>query len=141
MLIVSNTADPCVTLSSSLEPLSDPLSPPRITPLASGRELNALLGPSSRLLIQNSPGHCSLGSVSRGTMGYYRRYFLKGELPEDETMTQVDKGYFPTDEQEFEKGDMQEGWVMVGENEEEDDKLRRVAEAMAKSWAECARAY
>lgn len=38
MLIISNTADP-------------------ITPLASGREINKLLGNSSRLLIQNSPGH------------------------------------------------------------------------------------
>ncbi|KAK4698292.1 hypothetical protein P7C70_g7988, partial [Phenoliferia sp. Uapishka_3] len=76
MLIVSNTADP-------------------ITPLSSGRELNDLMGPSSRLLIQNSPGHCSLGSVSRCTMTKYRDYFLDGVLPPDEFMCEVDERYFP----------------------------------------------
>lgn len=76
MLIISNTADP-------------------ITPLSSGRELNALMGNSSRLLIQNSPGHCSLGSVSRCTSRHIKRYFLYGELPEDEFTCEIDQGYFP----------------------------------------------
>ncbi|KAM0746142.1 hypothetical protein T439DRAFT_350818 [Meredithblackwellia eburnea MCA 4105] len=76
MLIVSNTADP-------------------ITPLASGRELNELMGNSSRLVIQNSPGHCSLGSVSSCTQKRYREYFLEGKLPEDGEVCEVDQGYFP----------------------------------------------
>jgi pimeloyl-ACP methyl ester carboxylesterase len=42
MLVVGNTADP-------------------ITPLTSAREINQLMGDSSRLIIQDSPGHCSLG--------------------------------------------------------------------------------
>ncbi|KAI5479164.1 alpha/beta-hydrolase [Pseudohyphozyma bogoriensis] len=79
MLIVSNTADP-------------------ITPLASGREINALMGNSSRLLIQNSPGHCSLGSVSVCTSRAYRDYFVSGKLPENEKLCEVDRGYFPSTE-------------------------------------------
>ncbi|ORY92735.1 TAP-like protein-domain-containing protein [Leucosporidium creatinivorum] len=109
MLIISNTADP-------------------ITPLASGRELNALMGPSSRLLIQNSPGHCSIGSVSACTMGHYRRYLLHGELPENEKLCEVDRGYFPGSERKE-----------VELMSEEERELSGVGEEMALAWAELAR--
>ncbi|KAL8283847.1 hypothetical protein RQP46_005279 [Phenoliferia psychrophenolica] len=105
MLIVSNTADP-------------------ITPLTSGRELNNLMGPSSRLLIQNSPGHCSLGSVSHCTSGWYKDYFLNGKLPPDEFMCEVDAGYFPG-------GDgVQVEEVLSGEKAE----LRERSRDMAAAW-------
>lgn len=104
MLIVSNTADP-------------------ITPLASGRELNALMGNSSRLLIQNSPGHCSLGSVSVCTIKAYRAYFLDAHTPDDETLCEVDQGYFPlgTDEE-----------VQVKWHSEEDAELYEISQGIAK---------
>ncbi|KAK4056851.1 hypothetical protein OIO90_002101 [Microbotryomycetes sp. JL221] len=81
MLIISNTVDP-------------------ITPLTSGREIHRHMGNSSRLLIQNSVGHCSVSSVSRCTVKRWQRYFLFGELPKDEEVCEIDKGYFPVDENE-----------------------------------------
>lgn len=84
------------------------------------------MGPSSRLLIQNSPGHCSIGSVSACTMGYYRRYLLHGELPEDEKVCEVDRGYFPGSERR--KG--------VSVMSEEERELSAMGEEMAKAWIE-----
>ncbi|THH10618.1 hypothetical protein EW145_g1198 [Phellinidium pouzarii] len=79
ILIVSNTADP-------------------VTPLASGRLVNTLLSDSSRLLIQNSPGHCSLGLASLCTMKAYRAYFVNGTLPPNEFVCEVDESPFPKEE-------------------------------------------
>ncbi|KAK4047005.1 hypothetical protein OIV83_005691 [Microbotryomycetes sp. JL201] len=76
MLIVSNTVDP-------------------ITPLTSGREIKESMGDSARLLVQNSVGHCSLSSVSKCTVGHYQRYLLHGELPDKDTLCEIDRGYFP----------------------------------------------
>lgn len=54
------------------------------------------MGPSSRLLVQKSSGHCSLSTASSCTQAVFRRFFVHGELPEDETMCEVDRpGYFP----------------------------------------------
>lgn len=130
MLIISNTADPFVL--SSFLPSSMPLpltaALHSITPLASGRELNSLMGSSSRLLIQNSPGHCSLGSVSHCTVGHYRRYLLDGELPEDEKVCEVDRGYFPGSEKKD-----------VSAMNEEEMELSRVGAEMANAWLEVSR--
>lgn len=124
MLIVSNTADPLSLHRSYLSfPLSADVPSARITPLASGRELNALMGNSSRLLIQNSPGHCSLGSVSVCTIKAYRAYFLDAHTPDDETLCEVDQGYFPlgTDEE-----------VQVKWHSEEDAELYEISQGIAK---------
>lgn len=104
MLLISNTADP-------------------ITPLTSGQELNRvsrflrsqtsglpqkiwlclrpfhlhrlqLMGSSSRLLIQKSPGHTSRTSDSNCTTMHYRRYFLEGYLPQDNTECEVVDNFF-----------------------------------------------
>lgn len=104
MLIVSNTHDP-------------------ITPLTSGRELNTLMGDSSTLLVQKSAGHCSLGSVSVCTQRWYRRYFVDGLLPDDETLCEIDKGYFPADAPA----------VNVGRTEEEKE-LAELSEKVAAAW-------
>ena len=53
------------------------------------------MGDSSRLLIQNSVGHCTLTSVSICTARYWRNYFLEGSLPENEHVCQIDRGYLP----------------------------------------------
>ncbi|KAI5114646.1 hypothetical protein M0805_009165, partial [Coniferiporia weirii] len=78
ILIVSNTADP-------------------VTPIASGRLVNSLLHDSSRLLIQNSPGHCSLGLTSLCTVKAYRAFFTNGTLPPNEFVCEVDEAPFPAD--------------------------------------------
>ena len=71
-------------------------------------------------------------------MRYYRRYFLDAELPEDETMCDIDAGYFPKSPE----SETEEDWVMVEPKEsEEDKKIREVAEAFARSWADYARVY
>lgn len=109
MLIISNKADP-------------------ITPLASGREINKLMGNSSRLLIQNSPGHCSLSGVSASTARHYRNYFVHGILPENEELSEIDEGYFPID------GKVN-GGEMIFETEEIKE-LREISRGMSKGWEE-----
>jgi hypothetical protein len=56
MLIVSNTADP-------------------ITPIASGLLINRHMANSSRIVIQNGPGHCSPALVSLCTLKVQREYW------------------------------------------------------------------
>lgn len=113
MLIVSNTADPITPLSSGQE--INEVSLLRRCPLnyllfsiSNFLELTRcrrrllfnlfsrqLMGSSSRLLIQDSPGHCSLGSVSNCTTTHYRRYYLEGYVPEDNFKCGIDAGFFP----------------------------------------------
>lgn len=84
---------------------------------------------SSRLLIQNSPGHCSLSSVSICTAKYWRDYFLDGTLPEDETLCEVDQGYFPTAAFGVEGGED------LKNNESEDIKeLREIVGDLVRGW-------
>ncbi|KAM0787663.1 hypothetical protein ACM66B_003726 [Microbotryomycetes sp. NB124-2] len=101
MLIISNTVDP-------------------ITPLTSGKEIKKSMGDSARLLIQNSVGHCSLSSVSKCTVGHWQRYFLTGQLPENEELCEIDKGYFP------ETADTRGLQQVAG--------LAEDAEAMSRAW-------
>jgi TAP-like protein len=103
MLIISNTADP-------------------ITPRASGEEIHKLMGKSSRLLIQDSPGHCSLSSVSPCTLGWYRSYLVNGTLPENHFMCKVEGSYFKDPDAE-KKAELKE------------DELLRLAHEIAKAWA------
>ncbi|TFY83522.1 hypothetical protein EWM64_g478 [Hericium alpestre] len=72
ILIHSNTADP-------------------VTPIASGRHVRELLGlNSSRLAIQDSPGHCSVSAQSVCTVNITRAYFKDGSLPPDGHICPVD---------------------------------------------------
>ncbi|EMD36744.1 hypothetical protein CERSUDRAFT_114655 [Gelatoporia subvermispora B] len=71
ILIVSNTADP-------------------ITPIVSGRLVNSLLPQSSRLLVQDSPGHCSLNLPSLCTAKYVKSYYRDGELPPEGAVCKPD---------------------------------------------------
>ena len=79
MLIVSNTADP-------------------ITPRNSGEEIHKLMGSSSRILIQDSPGHCSVSSASPCTLAVYARYFVNGTLPKNHQLCKVQDEYFKKDQ-------------------------------------------
>lgn len=58
-----------------------------ITPLTSSVH-NAKYFANSSVLVQNSYGHCSLGTPSRCTMEARRRYFQTGELLENGTICQ-----------------------------------------------------
>ena len=58
-----------------------------ITPLTSS-VYNAGYFANSSVLVQNSYGHCSLGTPSRCTMEARKRYFQTGELPKNGTLCQ-----------------------------------------------------
>ncbi|KAK7682659.1 hypothetical protein QCA50_014042 [Cerrena zonata] len=64
ILLVSNTADP-------------------VTPITSGHSVVDLLGNSSRLLVVDSPGHCSLSLESLCMVHHVQAYFANGTLPEE----------------------------------------------------------
>ncbi|KAI0372414.1 hypothetical protein BV20DRAFT_1050746 [Pilatotrama ljubarskyi] len=76
ILIISNTADPA-------------------TPLVNGKLVHETLGNSSRLLVQDSPGHCSLALPSLCTVRAMRAFFANGTLPQEGTVCSVDASPFP----------------------------------------------
>ncbi|KAI0827447.1 TAP-like protein-domain-containing protein [Trametes gibbosa] len=102
LLIVSNTADP-------------------VTPLSNGRMVHEELKNSSRLLIQTSPGHCSLALPSLCTVGHLRAYFANGTLPADETHCPVDASPFPQ---------LGAARILSAEEEEILEGVRRVSEVV-----------
>ncbi|KAF7333329.1 hypothetical protein MVEN_02348200 [Mycena venus] len=75
MLIVSNTMDP-------------------ITPIESGIRINSLMPDSTRMIIQDGPGHCSSAIPTLCTMKLIRGYYA-GTLPENGTMCGTAYTYFP----------------------------------------------
>ncbi|KAF7290832.1 hypothetical protein MIND_01324400 [Mycena indigotica] len=75
MLIVSNTMDP-------------------ITPIESGLRINSLMPESSRIIIQDGPGHCSLAITTLCTAKLVRDYYA-GKLPENGTICATDYDFFP----------------------------------------------
>jgi hypothetical protein len=58
-------------------------------------------------------------------MGHYRRYLLHGELPENDKMCEVDRGYFPGSERKE-----------VRVFSEEERELSAIGEEMVKAWTE-----
>lgn len=60
-----------------------------ITPLTSAVHNSGYFANSS-VLVQNSYGHCSMGTPSRCTMEARKRYFQTGELPKNGTVCQPD---------------------------------------------------
>ncbi|KAJ7101484.1 hypothetical protein B0H15DRAFT_816241 [Mycena belliarum] len=75
MLIVSNTMDP-------------------ITPIQSGLLINALMPDSSRIIIQDGPGHCSTAIPTLCTTKLVRGYFA-GTLPANGTTCETSYRFFP----------------------------------------------
>ncbi|KAJ7753637.1 hypothetical protein DFH07DRAFT_744348 [Mycena maculata] len=78
MLIVSNTMDP-------------------ITPIQSGLRINSLMPDSTRLIIQNGPGHCSTAIPTLCTTKLVRGYYA-GTLPQNGTMCETSYTFFPDPE-------------------------------------------
>ncbi|KLO10606.1 hypothetical protein SCHPADRAFT_999478 [Schizopora paradoxa] len=99
ILIVSNTADP-------------------VTPIASGKLVHKLLADSSALLVQNSPGHCSLAVGSLCTMKAFRKYYDSGELPPEGTICETDEPLFPDPDNDMH---------LFGDKTKEDAALLRAA--------------
>ncbi|KAJ7248857.1 Alpha/Beta hydrolase protein [Mycena haematopus] len=75
MLIVSNTMDP-------------------ITPIESGMRINSLMPDSTRIIIQDGPGHCSTAIPTLCTRKLVREYYA-GILPENGTMCDTSYTFFP----------------------------------------------
>ncbi|KAG8624462.1 hypothetical protein KVT40_007529 [Elsinoe batatas] len=72
------TANPILFVSSKHDP---------ITPLVSARNVTKAF-PGSRLLVQNSVGHCASSIPSDCTMTYMQEYFTNGTLPKKHTICQ-----------------------------------------------------
>ncbi|KAI9056407.1 alpha/beta-hydrolase [Trametes sanguinea] len=106
ILIVSNTADP-------------------ITPLATGKLVNDRFGSSSRLLVQDSAGHCALAMPSLCMIGNMRAFFADGTLPEEGTVCPMDGSQFPDP-------DAANAYSM--EDKRMLESARRVAKSMLKKW-------
>nr|GAT45843.1 predicted protein [Mycena chlorophos] len=75
MLIVSNTMDP-------------------ITPIQSGLLINSLMPHSSRMIIQDGPGHCSTAIATPCTQKLVRDYYA-GVVPANGTMCGMEYEFFP----------------------------------------------
>jgi len=76
MLIIGNTADP-------------------VTPVVNARKVNGLLSNSSRLIVQDGSGHCSVAMTSVCTFKAIKGYLLRGELPPDGLVCSTDERLFP----------------------------------------------
>ncbi|KAH8102225.1 TAP-like protein-domain-containing protein [Cristinia sonorae] len=79
MLILSSTADP-------------------VTPMASALKVQARLGDSARLLLQDGPGHATSSLPSLCTSRYARAYFTNGTLPPKDARCKPDFTPFPSSE-------------------------------------------
>ncbi|THG99485.1 hypothetical protein EW026_g2874 [Hermanssonia centrifuga] len=75
--------------------LRNPMLADPVTPISSGKLVQELLGDSARLLVQDSPGHCSLAVPSYCTNSHLRAYFSNGTLPEPGTICPTDFPPFP----------------------------------------------
>jgi len=78
ILIIGNTADP-------------------ITPLRNAISVNKMLSKSSRLIVHQGSGHCSLALASVCTARTIRGYLLDGDLPPSGLLCPVDEKLFPTE--------------------------------------------
>ncbi|KAF7370135.1 Abhydrolase-4 domain-containing protein [Mycena sanguinolenta] len=82
---VANTSFPLLLVGNTLDP---------VTPLWAAKKMSEGFT-GSVVLAQDSPGHCSIASVSLCTFKYIRQYFLDGILPEPGTVCPVDIPLFP----------------------------------------------
>ncbi|GJE93494.1 alpha/beta hydrolase [Phanerochaete sordida] len=83
------------TLSNPILILSNEMDP--VTPLRSGELVHKLLGDSSSLLIQDSPGHCTIALPSACTNNATRAFFADGTLPKPGTHCATDYPPFSVD--------------------------------------------
>jgi len=94
ILIIGNTADP-------------------VTPLRNAVVVNKLLSNSSRLVVHQGSGHCSLAMVSACTVKTIRGYLLEGVLPPNGLLCPVDEKLFPDKKAGFGRPDWLEESSLV----------------------------
>ncbi|KAJ6510772.1 TAP-like protein-domain-containing protein [Mycena sanguinolenta] len=82
---VANTSFPLLLVGNTLDP---------VTPLWAAKKMSQGFA-GSIVLTQDSPGHCSISSVSLCTVKYIRQYFIDGTLHEPGTVCPVDIPLFP----------------------------------------------
>ncbi|KAL7408835.1 hypothetical protein BDY24DRAFT_405259 [Mrakia frigida] len=75
ILLVGNTADPVTSVKNAY--------------------LFSSIQPQSRVIQQDSFGHCSLASASLCTVKHIQTYLLKGDLPNENVFCKVDEVLFP----------------------------------------------
>ncbi|KAJ7250341.1 TAP-like protein-domain-containing protein [Mycena rebaudengoi] len=76
---VANTSFPLLLVGNTADP---------VTPLNSAKEMSKGFA-GSVVLTQDSAGHCSLSAPSPCTQKHIRQYFLKGALPDPDTVCPV----------------------------------------------------
>ncbi|KAH8929433.1 alpha/beta-hydrolase [Atractiella rhizophila] len=85
ILILSNLADPITPVSAGHHSGDD----------GAAKKLSATLGKSSRLVLQDAPGHSTKSTYSRCTLSIVQRYWRHGELPADGVVCPIDQELFP----------------------------------------------
>lgn len=97
MLILSALSDPCV-LAPTLESTRPRLHRRSVTPLAAARDLHKLMPESTRVLIQDTPGHTTHAmGMGLCVAKALRAYYLDGTLPENEQHCAGDRDIFEKD--------------------------------------------
>ncbi|KAI9701612.1 MAG: hypothetical protein M1820_006383 [Bogoriella megaspora] len=85
----AQTSHPILWISTTADP---------VTPLRSAQKM-AKGFPGSRVLVQDSAGHCSLSSYSECIAKEVRRYFQTGKLPKEGTVCEADEQPWQDDRQ------------------------------------------
>ncbi|KAF2794937.1 hypothetical protein K505DRAFT_303100 [Melanomma pulvis-pyrius CBS 109.77] len=83
----NHTSTPILFIGNTLDP---------VTPLRAAKKMSGLFA-GSRLLTQNSVGHCSVAATSSCTIGYMRKYFDDASLPDEGTICEAEQVPFKSD--------------------------------------------
>ncbi|KAJ3304271.1 hypothetical protein HDU76_005227, partial [Blyttiomyces sp. JEL0837] len=80
------TANKVLLLGNTFDP---------VTPLASAKVAERLMGGNGVLVTHDGYGHCSIAQSSSCTLSVLYNYFIKGEVPEPGRICKADVGVFP----------------------------------------------